>query len=928
MNVFRRITALSLLICMLGSFSVSAETEKPEEAADASVTLTSRQQEVVAVLSALNLIVYTSDEALRLDDSITRAEALTMIMRARRQDQSTEQIVMQDKENEDLFAEQEEESAEAEQLAFVAFSDVSSDHWASRNIETAAKLNIISGLSDGTFAPELSVNYEEAVKMAVNLLGYGLLAEFKGGYPLGYLSIAMETNILSGVDRAMTRGDFFQLLYNSLSVNMLVQDAFGSTDRYSSSAAKNIMAEYMDVVKLTGLITANSYIAIDGTDTAPNGWVVINGEQYNVGKTNASDYVGYTVTVYAHYNELRNEKTIFLLTELERNDTVVITRDLLIDVTGVQTSSSPKIYYYEDDTAGRGRQRIASIATDAAYIYNNKLLTVAMDETLKITHGTLELIDNNKDGVFDLINIREYRTVIVSNVSTRTGTIVDRITGAVIDLDEKNSNVNLTIIKNGHPVELSDLVDWDVLEILESKDTSFGKKRLEAIVLSNPLSGTVLEKSTDEILLDCGRYKVTADFDMNTVRTTDTGTFYRNIIGEIFYYKRSAGNEYAYGYVIKSAYSNSGLNRTVQMQLAGENGKATVLSVSKNARVNGIKPADYGSIHTLIPMRQLIRYMVNDEDEIIDITTAIHNDDSGYDLDNFTMDYDSKGIAYNNHMNRYGEMYTATSDTLVFVVPGKSDTPNLTESKYVKGHISMITTNVLDYKNIEVYDANDNFEVGVLVVYGESTAAVGVEIGGEPVFYVLQSIGTGLTEEDERTYILQYVSSAGVEAKTPLESMTIAFDNSYGVTKTPQTLCPGDVFNFTKNSDGQINNICVYFDASRANDPDYRIYINTERKSSIDKTTGKMSGEVLVHGPAYYTFEEVKRKTSGAIVIDGQKSESEKKEISFRLSGVMVLIYDSARNRVYKGSASDINQGDKIFLYVRWQDPRLLVLFT
>ena len=79
------------------------------------------------------------------------------------------------------------------------FSDVTSEHWASGYIWIAEMQEIINGIGDGTFRPDDPITYEQAIKMIVITLGYSAHAELKGGYPNGYIDVAEDLDITTGM---------------------------------------------------------------------------------------------------------------------------------------------------------------------------------------------------------------------------------------------------------------------------------------------------------------------------------------------------------------------------------------------------------------------------------------------------------------------------------------------------------------------------------------------------------------------------------------------------------------------------------------------------------------------------------------------------------------------------------------------------------
>ena len=115
------------------------------------------------------------------------------------------------------------------------FSDVAADHWASGYINVAAQSKIIVGYPDGTFAPEATVTYAEAVTMALRALGYKNVVESAGTWPTNYITKANELQLLrdmKGIDAedGAKRGNVAILLWNMLRTEMWDIDSENQTN--------------------------------------------------------------------------------------------------------------------------------------------------------------------------------------------------------------------------------------------------------------------------------------------------------------------------------------------------------------------------------------------------------------------------------------------------------------------------------------------------------------------------------------------------------------------------------------------------------------------------------------------------------------------------------------------------------------------------
>ena len=130
--------------------------------------VTAGQAAVTNQMSDFNVI--TGENGLfRPDDNVTRAETAAMLCR--------------------LFEIEPSETAD--------FPDVPSSHWAAGYIGALTNEGVINGFDDGTFRPDDSVTYEQAVKMTENLLGLTFESDvwMYGEYPVGNLIVASQIGL-------------------------------------------------------------------------------------------------------------------------------------------------------------------------------------------------------------------------------------------------------------------------------------------------------------------------------------------------------------------------------------------------------------------------------------------------------------------------------------------------------------------------------------------------------------------------------------------------------------------------------------------------------------------------------------------------------------------------------------------------------------
>ncbi len=103
------------------------------------------------------------------------------------------------------------------------FPDVAKDYWATGYINVATELGLIKGYPDGTFAPEDTVSYVEAVAMVLRALNYEDVDKLS--WPDGYMEKASSISLTKGFtitnsNEGAIRGNISILICNALKSNV------------------------------------------------------------------------------------------------------------------------------------------------------------------------------------------------------------------------------------------------------------------------------------------------------------------------------------------------------------------------------------------------------------------------------------------------------------------------------------------------------------------------------------------------------------------------------------------------------------------------------------------------------------------------------------------------------------------------------------
>ena len=96
------------------------------------------------------------------------------------------------------------------------FPDVPDGHWAKDYIAAAYGAGVISGFDDGTFRPDDTVTYEQAVKIIMSRLNYSDSAAYPEGYVGGAVDMGISDNVHALIGDTITREDVVYLIDNAL----------------------------------------------------------------------------------------------------------------------------------------------------------------------------------------------------------------------------------------------------------------------------------------------------------------------------------------------------------------------------------------------------------------------------------------------------------------------------------------------------------------------------------------------------------------------------------------------------------------------------------------------------------------------------------------------------------------------------------------
>lgn len=732
----------------------------------------------VEVLSSLGIVEGT-EEGYKPDNSLTRAEMATILLRA--------------------MAMEKNASGRA------VFTDVPASHWAYANIGAAYQLGIVNGVSASEYAPDAAVTYEQAVKMVVAALGYTVQAEALGGYPSGYLAKASQLGLLKGVKTGgdMTRGDMAILLYNALDKELLLPASYGD-DAYEfvADGTETLLSYYLKTEKITDTITAvpmGKLVAparrLLSDEVAVGNSAVI----MKAGETDAQNLLGVRCEIYTKHDDMVDMPVIVAAVPKAGSEI------LEIDAAKIESINAGKLTY-KDAEGNEKEVRVSG----AAVVLNGKLLSAPAENVFMPETGKVRLIQND-GGEYSLAIIESYKNHIVKSVNKEESKIIFMDNTQLI-LDASDNTVTFIMTDGeGKALTLDDLEEWDIVSVAQDDMAAPSIVRLYRSYTI--VHGTVTEMSDDTVRIDEQEYAVALANGTDGLQLGQSAGYCLDFTGAVAAVNKNYAEKRTYGWLRGAEYTK-GLDAVPQLKLFTQDGEWKIFALAERVEFNGSltgrdavmqndtlagnavytdghAPMLFDQTGALIP--QLVAYDTNENGEIIELHTAENlTNPSVYGTDKddvklgnaFSMDWytNSQNGAYNGGwISRFnntpvGENRTShtecaggvlfgrvfITEAKMFVIPMNPEDEELYKMRDISTY-GLETHRTM--KCISYYDVDEGYNCGAMVIRND-IANVGTE-DAYPSYTAASAIIIGksnvLNEDGETVTALKMKNHMGAE---------------------------------------------------------------------------------------------------------------------------------------------------------------------
>ncbi len=708
------------------------------------------------------------------------------------------------------------------------FSDVDDTHWAKGYIAIAAKQGIVVGDPGGTFRPDDSISYEEAVTVLVRMAGYEPAAQSRGGYPTGYLAVGQTEGILDKVPptpgQKVNRATVAQLTYNTLQVPMMEKANMGANADYAVTD-KTLLEDRLHVQETRGTLTASEHTALSGT-AAGAGFVEIDGVRYATEAGNADALVGHAVRALMRQTDKGN--TIFsLFSDSAR------TKTLTIDAADIEALSASELVY------DNGKARVTeNLASGAIFLVNGR----RAEHAEKPANGSVTLIAADGDA-YSVVCITDYVTQLVENVYP-TAHKVTTADGETLLLDPANKNLHFTVEDtDGRALSLSELRKNDVLSVAKSADGEICK----ILVSRLTAEGEVNEVTDTHITIGDTAYPLSPAFSGSAL-PGEKVLVRLDATGKIAFSDSTSLSGKQYAYLLK-ADMEKGLSGKLLLSVLKADGRTEILRGADNMRLDGESLSHTATLAALSAPTLLL--LTENEEGLVTEITRFTDETASFPQSHenrFVLNAALSDAVYNAAAMKLGSV-TIDEKTVFFSIPeGETESDRYAASNYT------ILTDKTAY-DAYVYDMKEDMTAGVVILTSAHS-----RIAAEAPILVVERVSTA-QDDDGRLADKLYGLSEG-KSVTHLSAEGVSLSHLSG----------GDIVQYSTDKAGNITEVRVLLAAS-AYDTEGKNELSDTVETVYGKVTGRFASSVNV-SCALYGTENYKTADATVYLVDSARGSA------------------------------------------------------
>lgn len=512
----------------------------------------------------------------------------------------------------------------------IYFYDVPAEHEYFNDIYMLREMGVISGDGDGFYRPDDPVSELEISKVFSVILGYKHIGEMTS-----FLRTARAAGIMRGVTISgyVTYGQGLRIAYNALHASMMEVDTWGESLSYSANEGLTAIENYWGLVPCVGIMDGiYGTTLVKPDDSIEKGNVVIDGRVFKY--EGGDELFGYKVRFYcerAHQASDDVKNVIEYAFRHEDNKTLVVAKE---DIEGKNQTS---ITYLVGDN-----ERSARIDAWTDSVFNGIAYSGYTLDELKRDNGTVTLIDNDDDGVYEVLveESRQYMKVIANDADNGilTAYKFGNNTKTEVTVGSRDRDMAVSYIQRGKEARASKVKADVIVAVKQSRNTD-GIWKVEIEIVSDSATGKVESVGSESITVGGVRYKTNKlTVSDAQAKPGDTVKLYvKNGVAELIVHASS--EDYLVGELVSAVVNNKKTFSTeIAIKLVTTARELKVFEGVKKIFIDNVKYTDnmaaaqtaletsaqmlVGSYRSDFPQSQLIRYRVDDTGQITHIDTV------------------------------------------------------------------------------------------------------------------------------------------------------------------------------------------------------------------------------------------------------------------------------------------------------------------
>jgi len=720
------------------------------------------------------------------------------------------------------------------------FWDVNSQSETYDAIKLVYQKGIMVGYGDGSFNPDGNVTVEQALKVILQMMGYGRKAALYGGYPTGYLAVASELKITDGIGDLTayaTREDIAKILYNALDIPLMQLSIKGSEMTYEAYEGDTFLTKLLNMDCDKGRVTDNGYTSFSGESAYGENWVVINDVRYRIAADTeyVRDYIGRDVKAYYSLDE---DDDGLVYVALSGKDEVVT-----FDISEFEGYDNSRIKYLLKDS---GREKYVNVK-NAMYVIKNGKAVSSFDESIfDYNYGTVTVIKPKGASEADIVILKQYYNFNIDYVDSENEIIYSStsLLGSELDLDSENKTVkiydpqgNLTTINalvNG--MITSVCMNDEVVEIYISDkeekgfkvtgmgEDDYGDYLIKGEKASYILSKDYIEKAVGTMPKIGNTYDLKIDIFGNVVVLSEVASEYTvAFMNDVRLVDDDEGTEKLriryYDFVSQKLETAFAANK---VKVINTEGTKINYSLEKSSAVVQTLLNDYISKmedNALVKCGNIFRFKTNDQKEISEIELAgvqeNTTDDSQRLVEIIIPSTVTNGNMYNGNALIGGKIIL-NNDTKILKCNYKSESFN-TDSGYSITNKSAWKEN--GKYNIRAFSTTKNSPVAEYVVY-TADPAKSISTEAPHTCGVVTDLYSGLNTDDEPVYFIgidgtEYEVEEGIldEGNVPNMQGATSYKDANGNTHSFK-IEKGDLIRYGFGAEGAVSQVQLVYDAN------------------------------------------------------------------------------------------------------------------